>query len=197
MMMNTWNTDCNATTKPLRPVSCISKTMSAIDLDYSPMPESGRHSLCLRIGYERDLRLTYKSGKTVLYMSFEGRYQNDCCFTIGLEQYAKLMSIRDEIDSTLFRYCNAAYEDTYCRHLGRNLYVKIYTNHGGIQLTHYNDCNNTLTKDQNVIELCHAEWIFMNMSYPEVCQFIPQISIMRKCIDKHTLPDGSLSCEFN
>jgi hypothetical protein len=187
----------NSTATTTRPGSCMSRLMSTIDLNYSTMPETGKHSLCLSIGYERSLKLTYKSGKTALFMTFEGSYKYSGCFAISLQQYVKLMSIRDDIDKALFVYCNTSYQRKYCRHLGRNLYVRIYSNHGGVELNHYTEYNNTLSKNQQGIELCHAEWLFMCVAYDEVCQFIPQLNEMRQCIDNHTLPDGSLSCEFN
>ena len=175
-------------------VSCLDKLMESIKTAYHECDDTiDGYMLKEDIGYNRRITLTYSHGN-------DGVHVTSIPFKLylKLDAYAKIASIREEIDAELLERNQAIHlEDSSCGwELGDDLMIKINKNTGTVEIRQYRTCPRGLRREGEGIIMCPVEWLFFNATYKKICVMVPQVIEMKHCIDNHLMFDGSPTCSI-
>jgi hypothetical protein len=190
--------ECTAT-------SCLTTQLDLIQELYALAEDTIDGHLVSRVlETNRSMELTYNHGDTYIVLHAApalspgfglGFHRDSETMTIRLDRYAKLISLRDEIDEALWKCRQPGYNETYSKHLGSHLFVMIFPAKAAVEIRQYITRYDPLGNINRGLELSHEEWVFLNTSYRKICYAVPPVEEMRRCIDTHTQSDGSLLCQ--
>jgi hypothetical protein len=185
---------------------CLTNMLALIECDYAACLDTvDGYLLSMPIGVGRLLKVTYCHGNSgILIINTKvktldergwGLFNTDQeTLSIRFDKYVKLLSVKEEIDEAMWKFeQQLGYGDTYVRDLGGDLFVRVY-GAAQVEIIQYSNNAGRLDATDERITLSPEEWLYFNLVHARICAFVPQVKEMMRCIEKHTMCDGSLSC---
>jgi hypothetical protein len=116
--------------------------------------------------------------------------------TLYLDRYAKLMSIKSEVDAAVSK-SKTSRNYKYSRHLGGHIYVNVCSKFPCVDIRQFYMYNKELKATKQGVALHFAEWYFFKQAHTMVCEVLPQVMDMKHCSDTHDVEnfESALACK--
>ena len=113
-----------------------------------------------------------------------------------LPRYAKLISLRREIDEAISKSKTSS-DYKFSKHLGGLVYVTVSSKYPCVDIRQFYMYDGDLKPRRQGVALHYAEWYYFKQAYQPLCKVLPQLTEMKHCSAMHDIEnlDETLACE--
>jgi hypothetical protein len=144
----------------------------------------------------RPIYMTYKKDDEGLKLEHRVEGADVKCVNLFLDRYAKLMSIKSDVDAAISQ-AKISRKFTYSRHLGGHVYVNVCSQYPCVDVRQFYMYDKQLKPTKQGVALHYAEWHFFKLAFCEVCEVIPHLETLKHCSDTHPIEkfEEALACK--
>jgi hypothetical protein len=143
----------------------------------------------------RPVHLTYPKDADCVVLTHKVAGGDWKSVSLLLPRYAKLMSLRREVDEAIsVSKINDDYK--FSKHLGGLLYVTVSSKYPCVDIRQFYLYDGDLKPRRQGVALHYAEWYYFKQAYEGLCKVVPQLVEMKHCSALHSIEklDESFAC---